>query len=144
MAQDTEVLLRLRRQYSKDEAIAACNKEISRLQFELGVEKSEVARLTEEVGRATSLIGQLTESNKSIRVHNKQLTAQQPIKETRKKLRQLTAKYNSLRSVLISNNLMPASDYYNIENLTDDKQTELRPSSTDEDSEHGGPQESPM
>ena len=117
MAQDAEVLLKLRRQYSKDEAVSACNKEISRLQFELGVEKSEVARLTEEVNRATSVIGQLTESNRSIRAHNKQLTDQQQIKETRRKLRELNDKYNSLRSVLVSNNIMPTNDYYNVTNL---------------------------
>ena len=127
---DQEILLRLRRQYSKDEAIAACNKEIARLGFELGVERSDVAELKDTLSAVTSdlllerkrsaeamtKLKAMEESVKTARAIGRAQEDQKENKRLRKELKDLAKKFNSLRSFLIANQIMPPSDYYLIEN----------------------------
>lgn len=127
---DREILLRLRRQYSESEAVASCNKEIARLGFELGVERSEVAELKDKLSEATSaLLAErkksadldnrlrvMTESVKNARALGRSQEDQKENKRLRKELKDLAKKFNSLRSFLIANRIMPPSDYYLIEN----------------------------
>lgn len=128
---DSEILLRLRRQFSKDEAVAACNKEISRLGFELGVKRSEVDELTHELQLVKN---QLALAKNSLETERKKLKAlqeseaaaraigrsqrdQQENKRLRKELRELAKRFNNLRYFVIGNRLTPPYESYLLENV---------------------------
>jgi predicted nucleic acid-binding Zn-ribbon protein len=128
--EDREILLRLRRHYSSNEAVAACNKEIARLGFELGVEKSEVAELKDKLSEATSAL--FIERKKSADVQAKLKTLEESLNSVRalgrakkdleenlrlrKEIRGLAKKFNNLRYFVIGNRLTPPYDAYLLEN----------------------------
>jgi len=114
MAKDTEILLRLKRQYSKEETVNLCNSEISRLKIELGIQKSEVDRLEYELAKLEQENKILKDSNSALKELNRKLTTNQGLRILRAENRELKRKYDSLRSFLISRNIMPDSTFYNI------------------------------
>ena len=133
-----EVLLKLRRLYSKEEGFAyvdklyreACikngmliaerNEAQSKLKDHNHRHRMEIANLKDEVKRVTENHKSLVKTNDKLRKENAELlggiVGEDGLSKKYKELKQLKQKYDSLRSILISNNLMPTSDYYNIDN----------------------------
>lgn len=72
---EDDILLKLRRKYSKDETVALLNKEFAASQVEIGELKSEVAHLTHELKEREGLLKAYNDLNKAIEEKNKELKA---------------------------------------------------------------------
>lgn len=105
---DREVLLSLKRRYSKDETVALLNKRLAEVEFENGILKSELAELKHELHSAKeSVIIEGTKTKKMwlkddliVQYEYQLKAANKKVKEYQKKLNEwrdrcfnLTAKY---------------------------------------------------
>lgn len=74
---ETEILLNLRRQYSKDETVALMSKQLTEAHMEIGMLNSEVAELKDELSALKqSSLQNIKAANDQLKKENKKLRKQ--------------------------------------------------------------------
>lgn len=98
---DDNVLMNLRRQYSKDETVAAMEKKMKQLEFKSGQDDSEIKHLTDEVNKLASQLKkalQTIEDNKPENIVDKRIYQRNA---TIKKLEKRVERYKKSNEELI-------------------------------------------
>ena len=93
MASDIDILLKLRRAYSKDEVVASINQQLKEKEFEVGMLKSTISELEYEIEKLTKVSVSAKQQVKNLKDQQRLKKYKKTVKHARENMRFWQNKY---------------------------------------------------